>query len=333
MVEEPDRLAHLYVEAGCQRLIVHAEACLHLHRVLGAIAELGATAGGGPQPGHPDRPGGPRARPGRHGAGHDRQPRLRRPALHRLHGAEDRRAGPPDRRPRGSTSTSRSTAASPPPTVAGAVAAGANVLVAGSALFADPGRPRPRGDRAARHRHRRPPGDLIPARSRPDVRPDPPAGVRASPPVGSDILSPSWPRAVDRRSCGACRSRNHQAHDRVIASASRSAVRVDGGGGRADWRWRRWCSPARSPRPARPRRSAPRWPARRTWLRCWPRATPPRSAPPCTASIGPARSAPPAIEGPVAVMVVLRRRPGPGRGVGADPKAGLRGRWTASRAR
>ena len=52
MVEEPDRLAHLYVEAGCERLIVHAEACLHLHRVLGAIAELGATRGGGPQPGH-----------------------------------------------------------------------------------------------------------------------------------------------------------------------------------------------------------------------------------------------------------------------------------------
>ena len=43
MVEEPDRLAHLYVEAGCERLIVHAEACRHLHRVLGAIAELGAT--------------------------------------------------------------------------------------------------------------------------------------------------------------------------------------------------------------------------------------------------------------------------------------------------
>ena len=43
MVEEPDRLAHLYVEAGCERLIVHAEACRHLHRVLGAIADLGAT--------------------------------------------------------------------------------------------------------------------------------------------------------------------------------------------------------------------------------------------------------------------------------------------------
>jgi len=44
MVEEPDRLAHLYVEAGCERLIVHAEACTHVHRVLGAIGDLGATA-------------------------------------------------------------------------------------------------------------------------------------------------------------------------------------------------------------------------------------------------------------------------------------------------
>ena len=55
MVEEPDRLAHLYVEAGCERLIVHAEACLHLHRVLGAIARAGRQRGRGPQPGHPDR--------------------------------------------------------------------------------------------------------------------------------------------------------------------------------------------------------------------------------------------------------------------------------------
>ena len=52
MVEEPDRLAHLYVEAGCERLIVHAEACRHLHRVLGVIADLGATAGRRHQPGH-----------------------------------------------------------------------------------------------------------------------------------------------------------------------------------------------------------------------------------------------------------------------------------------
>jgi ribulose-phosphate 3-epimerase len=45
MVLTPDVLAARYVEAGCQRLIVHAEACTHLHRTLGAINELGATAG------------------------------------------------------------------------------------------------------------------------------------------------------------------------------------------------------------------------------------------------------------------------------------------------
>lgn len=43
MVEAPDELAHRYVEAGCQLLIVHAEACRHLHRTLGAIRELGAS--------------------------------------------------------------------------------------------------------------------------------------------------------------------------------------------------------------------------------------------------------------------------------------------------
>src|SRR6187549_1684163 len=38
MVLEPDELAHRYVEAGCRRLIVHAEACTHLHRTLEHIA-------------------------------------------------------------------------------------------------------------------------------------------------------------------------------------------------------------------------------------------------------------------------------------------------------
>ena len=45
MVLTPDVLAPRYVEAGCRRLIVHAEACPHLHRTLGAIGELGASAG------------------------------------------------------------------------------------------------------------------------------------------------------------------------------------------------------------------------------------------------------------------------------------------------
>ncbi len=45
MVLTPDVMAARYVEAGCERLIVHVEACPHLHRTLGAIRELGATAG------------------------------------------------------------------------------------------------------------------------------------------------------------------------------------------------------------------------------------------------------------------------------------------------
>jgi len=45
MVLTPDAMAARYVEAGCRRLIVHAEACTHLHRTLGAIGELGAAAG------------------------------------------------------------------------------------------------------------------------------------------------------------------------------------------------------------------------------------------------------------------------------------------------
>lgn len=44
MVFSPDQLASRYVDAGCQRLIVHAEACPHLHRTLGHISSLGARA-------------------------------------------------------------------------------------------------------------------------------------------------------------------------------------------------------------------------------------------------------------------------------------------------
>ena len=45
MVVEPDRLLPRYVEAGCDVIIVHAEACTHLHRTLGRIRELGAKSG------------------------------------------------------------------------------------------------------------------------------------------------------------------------------------------------------------------------------------------------------------------------------------------------
>jgi ribulose-phosphate 3-epimerase len=45
MVVEPDELMHRYVEAGCDLVIVHAEACVHLHRTLSAIREAGAKSG------------------------------------------------------------------------------------------------------------------------------------------------------------------------------------------------------------------------------------------------------------------------------------------------
>ncbi len=45
MVVEPDELMPRYVEAGCEIVIVHAEATVHLHRTLSAIAEAGAKAG------------------------------------------------------------------------------------------------------------------------------------------------------------------------------------------------------------------------------------------------------------------------------------------------
>lgn len=43
MVVEPDALLPRYVEAGCEVLIVHAEACRHLHRTLASIRDLGAS--------------------------------------------------------------------------------------------------------------------------------------------------------------------------------------------------------------------------------------------------------------------------------------------------
>jgi len=45
MVEDPDPMLPLWVEAGCEIVIVHAEACRHLHRTLSTIRDLGAAAG------------------------------------------------------------------------------------------------------------------------------------------------------------------------------------------------------------------------------------------------------------------------------------------------
>ncbi len=53
MVVEPERHIGAFAEAGAWRLIVHQEACLHLHAVLQAIRELGVQAGVTLNPGTP----------------------------------------------------------------------------------------------------------------------------------------------------------------------------------------------------------------------------------------------------------------------------------------
>lgn len=45
MVERPDTLFPALAEAGADRITVHPEACVHLHRTLTAIRELGIKAG------------------------------------------------------------------------------------------------------------------------------------------------------------------------------------------------------------------------------------------------------------------------------------------------
>ena len=51
MVVSPERHLSAFAEAGADRLIVHQEACLHLHRVLQSIRELGMEAGVSINPG------------------------------------------------------------------------------------------------------------------------------------------------------------------------------------------------------------------------------------------------------------------------------------------
>jgi len=45
MIERPDRYLEAFVDAGASLLTVHQEACVHLHRTLERIRELGAGAG------------------------------------------------------------------------------------------------------------------------------------------------------------------------------------------------------------------------------------------------------------------------------------------------
>ena len=137
MVVEPDKLMARYVEAGCQVIIVHAEACLHLHRTLGAIRELGASPAVALNPATPassirhvldlvDMVLVMTVNPGFGGQAYlsSMEPKVAEIRRWIVEGGYDC-----DLEVDGGVS---------PATVSGAAAAGANVLVAGSALFRDP---------------------------------------------------------------------------------------------------------------------------------------------------------------------------------------------------
>jgi ribulose-phosphate 3-epimerase len=139
MVYTPDAMAAQYVEAGCQRLIVHAEACPHLHRTLANINELGATAAVALNPATPasaiahvldlvDLVLVMTVNPGFGGQAYlaTMEPKITEiRAMLDLAGLS-------------ATVDLEVDGGIGPGTIAGAAAAGANVLIAGSALYRDP---------------------------------------------------------------------------------------------------------------------------------------------------------------------------------------------------
>jgi ribulose-phosphate 3-epimerase len=136
MVLAPDELAPRYVEAGCDLLIVHEEACPHLHRTLGHVHELGAKAGVALNPGSPieavanvlDLVDLVLVMTVNPGFGGQKYIATMEPKIAKLAALREARGLDFDIEVDGGIS---------PSTAAGAVAAGANVLVAGSALFRD----------------------------------------------------------------------------------------------------------------------------------------------------------------------------------------------------
>lgn len=137
MVEDPDAMAARYVEAGCSMLIVHAEACRHLHRTLGAIRDLGAQPAVALNPSTPidevrhvldlvDMVLVMTVNPGFGGQAYISTMEPKVAALRELILAE------------GADVDIEVDGGIGPGTIAGAAAAGANILVAGSALYRDP---------------------------------------------------------------------------------------------------------------------------------------------------------------------------------------------------
>jgi ribulose-phosphate 3-epimerase len=139
MVYTPDVMAKQYVDAGCSRLIVHAEACTHLHRTLGNINDLGAKAAVALNPATPasaiahvldlvDLVLVMTVNPGFGGQAYIA---TMEPKIREIRSMLDD-AGLSE------TVDLEVDGGIGPSTIAGAAAAGANVLIAGSALYKDP---------------------------------------------------------------------------------------------------------------------------------------------------------------------------------------------------
>lgn len=137
MVVEPDELIPRYVDAGCEIVIVHVEACPHLHRSLSRIRDLGARPAVALNPHTPvaavanildlvDLVLVMTVNPGFGGQAYIA---TMEPKIAELKALVDDRGLAVDIEVDGGIG---------PATVAGAAAAGANVLVSGSALYRDP---------------------------------------------------------------------------------------------------------------------------------------------------------------------------------------------------
>jgi ribulose-phosphate 3-epimerase len=140
MIYRPEILARSFVDAGCSRLIVHAEACTHLHRMVDSIREMGAQAGVALNPATPisavehvlDLVDLVLVMTVNPGFGGQQYITTMEPKISELDELLERRGlrQTIDIEIDGGVSAK---------TIAGAAAAGANVFVAGSALFRHPG--------------------------------------------------------------------------------------------------------------------------------------------------------------------------------------------------
>ncbi len=137
MVLDPDELAGRYVDAGCEILIVHAETAPHIHRTLARVRDLGASPAVALNPATPvtavehvldlvDLVLVMTVNPGFGGQAYisTMEPKVAEVRRMVLEGGHD-----VDVEVDGGIS---------PSTIQGAASAGANVLVAGSALYRDP---------------------------------------------------------------------------------------------------------------------------------------------------------------------------------------------------